>query len=1180
MSLTTPQTLANVPNGSGIRPFGYTVEFADEPQMSDFANGASLNYNWSRREVSLESVEVGHGADPYKAVFHMWDPDSVDAPEIIGNDRNTRMAKPVNGEVVLVTLYDTNTSLSGQVIFKGSIRSVHEEETESGIMWVVTAESEVGRLNDTQVTFKSNQRADPVHPNPVFTSTGEVVIARMRTLKELFEDIISFQNAWGFPEYFTSTDVDWQGLDTSARCGLFIPSDIEYGDMPKGRAIEDLLQRAGNYTFVYVPLRNGRDKIIIVEHNLSCNRCGDKWDITFPDTDKNVVEYETPYAYAYQIKQDSTEWSSEQSANVVRLTSGYIRFYSGHFIVPEVTDDLAVQIFEDGTPYNTTSEQMNRAINQDGCYYRFSTPNAARGSLVADDRTRHQYFVGMSLFPDWDPHVDYQPLLIQMGTADLNIGTAYPKIHGVQGTDGSEWRGAVEFAPSLLGDRIFQGEHSSNNRHNQRVYQAWHYDEATVCPACNGTGNVQAVYTGAANEPAYQLVAASTTGVRTCDLSNSAALTAFTPKANELVYLQCTNYIFNPNNFGNYDPVTKVQYPPTGLKPFDPSDASDPVVKLTGGYPLPWKNLCPYCRGVGRQPMFKIRNISADLFTGRNNQQPDQTSGNYSVPVDPDATATGPETWDQTQSRLTVHQGPQIQYEEYIHEKLPVYIDRNRDFGIIQKNTTAGLATNKNFTEYPGVPHPLQFDTMLKILPQQCSDATGNKDPQVQIVPPSWTVDRYHTTITMGSDAEVDAAMGQVIFKRSIGIPCGRLYQSFRKNPFNLHYMIGEYGTLQPDAAPRLWADQHSMPMAYFRPARVWMACYYTRDNWYHNLLTDSQGNTIDPVDVTYTNDDGETADYLVRCIVLDGRFAMEITKKNADMLQDGTPVEFTTGNRLISYSTSDFNLNIDMFYKDLDTYLVPSSPDLSQEGIYYEKLGFDSQTIQTYETQFSQWQTQCSTLLPEQNKPAAPTFPGTEDEIEQGIAANRKAFFPYGKLLMYGMSSPGEVQAEMDGYTNLSFALNFERYKVYKWKMRDQRPRMLQLGIKKLEIANDIKVSGDLVLVGVWFDISKGLGYVVYPEQGNATVMRITYNFSGGFETTIVLSREHARLGELPPKADELQDDVSRQISKLERSVFVVDSSLQSAWSWWKPKVQDVEKLAKKAVGDMTIGGMAALFL
>jgi hypothetical protein len=1197
MSITTPASLANVPLGSGIRPFGYVVEFADEPMLSDFGpttyyntvSGVStttqgtppnLTYNWSRREVSLESVEVGHGSDPYKAVFHMWDPDSVDAPNIIGIDRTTRMAKPVNGQVVLITLLDPNTPQAGQVLFKGSIRSIHEEETESGIMWVVTADSEVTRLNDTQITFKSNQLADPVHPNPVFASNGEVVIARMRTLKELFDDIISFQNAWGFPEYFSGSDIVWNGLDTSRRCGLFVPHDIDYSDMSKGRAIEDLLQRAGNYSFVYVPVRSGRDQLVIVEHNLQCNRCGPQWSITFPDTDKNVVDYETPYAYDYQIKQDSTEWSSEQSCNVVRLTSGYIRFYSGHYIIPETNDDEAVTFYADGTPYNTIPEQQNRAINQDNCVYRFTTPNASRGGLVADDRTRHQYFVGMALFPDWDPHADYQPLLQQIGSVDLVTGTAWPSIHGVQSTTGIEWRGAVEFSPSILGDRVFQGEHRNNTHNNMRVYQAWHYDPDKTCPACGGSGNVKAVYSGAVNEPAYLLVAASTSGVRTCDLSNFAAVSAFTPQSDELVHLQCTNYIFNPNNFGNYDPITKVRYLPTGLTPFDPTDQSDPVVQATGGYPLPWKNLCPYCRGVGFQPLYKLRNIQPDLFKGRNNQQPDQLTGNYSIPIDPDATASGPETWDQTQSRLTVHEGPQIQVESYIHEKLPVYVDRNRSFNVIQQNATAGQATNKNFNEYPGVPHPLIFQNLSKLLPLQCTDSTGVSDPVTAIVQSNWTVDRYHTTVNMWSDAQVDAAMGKVIFKSAIGIPCNRLTFMFKRNTSNLHYWIGEYGTLQPDASPRMYSDKQSMPLAYFRPARVWMTFYYTRDNWYHNLVNDSSGNPIDPVDVSYTNDDGETADYLVRCIVLDGRFAMEITKKNADMLQDGTPVEFATGNRLITYSASDYNLNIDMFYKDLDTYLVPSSPDLSQEGIYYEKLGFDAQTIATYETAYSQWQTSCSTLLPEENKPAAPQFPGTEDEIEIGIANTRKSIFPYGKVLMYGQSSPGEQQAEMDGYTNLSFALNFERYKTYKWKMRDQRPRMLQLGIKKLEIANDIKVSGDITLVGKWFDISTGLGYVVYPEQGNATVMRITYNFSGGFETNIVLSREHARLGELPPKADELQDDVGRQIAKLERSVFVVDSSLQSAWKWWQPKVAEIDNMAWRALGDLTFGGLASLFL
>jgi hypothetical protein len=110
---------------------------------------------------------------------------------------------------------------------------------------------------------------------------------------------------------------------------------------------------------------------------------------------------------------------------------------------------------------------------------------------------------------------------------------------------------------------------------------------------------------------------------------------------------------------------------------------------------------------------------------------------------------------------------------------------------------------------------------------------------------------------------------------------------------------------------------------------------------------------------------------------------------------------------------------------------------------------------------------------------------------------------------------------------------------------MRDDRPRLLQLGIKKLEAANNLHVSGSMTLVGMANPLTSGLGWVDYPDRARAAVKRLTYDFTRGYKAVLELTRERARMGELPPDDETLQNQILKDLTEMKRIVYNPDGSV-----------------------------------
>lgn len=1075
MALKAPAQLGD--NGHGIRPFGYVVEFATPAPGKTFADPKTAK--WEERLIQVNSVTLGYGSADQVARLSSMDPKAISA-DTLSNAPNV-LKVPANGECVRVWV--VNAKGDRTLAFKGTVRGLHERRSSGGIVWSCEATSEVSRLDETHFTATYNEQDDAIQPAPHFDpNSGALVEARKYTVKEIVEQVLNFKDAWGSTEYFGTADIDWQGLDTDPRCGKFTPSHVAFDNEPKGRAIEEVLQRAGNFTFVYDP---AADKLRVVELNADCTKCGKAWDVKFASPEARDIDAESNYAFDYSVKEDATEWTLKDVANVCRITSGPIQYYSGHWIIPERVMGGEKHTVADGS--DTVEKQRKRASSNDATYYRFYMPTQHG---VHDTRELQRYYVGMPLFPDWNVFEDWFPAVFEVGNVFVptdwragNYTDATPSVKAGFPAP-ADYKGKAEFQPFCVGDAVARKEVHLGFQDNLRAWQAWYAVDA--CPACQGQGLVRKVYDNAENEPNLTLVAKGPAGL-------------------QRMVAEVTNWIMKPSDFGATEPAKlsdgstpnpnagKRLAPPAALVPYYDADGSPPadMDSLTGGYPLPWKHTCPYCRGVGVKPEYKIRNVSSNLFASRNLAVAVNPAGpdKNEIPADVDQTQTGPETWEQAASRISSVEGPMLQVEVPVAYRyvLPTFPNRNLPWTDLDRladgtNNTANL---KRFH----FPHPLQFQKVRKALTAIANVKVAANDAQGRdkLVPDSWYCTVPYTTVMTGSPVapQIDYKLGRVLFPEPQFIPCNKDWATVQVVNQN-QARLDATGLLSTHAPARGYttSDDRGLPTGYWRPARVWMMFCFERDKSYEVPLRGPTAGSLQAAeDVTVG-----TKKYKARAGVIDGRWSLEVRKLNPDGTEvgDGRPMQVAVG--------------------EPNAVIQVWDPDLKRKGV-----------------------------IP---------IPDATDAQVKAAKATAQYEFPVGKIFKWTRTTPGEQLVQRAGYTDADHFSSLSRPTTFVWTLRDQRTRLLGMAIRRLEFANQVQVSGSLTVVGPVGDLTKGLGYVDYPDKGKAAVKKVTYNFSDGFVAELELHREETRIGELPPDEKHRMNAVEKTIAKLTKTADAIDAA------------------------------------
>ena len=249
-------------------------------------------------------------------------------------------------------------------------------------------------------------------------------------------------------------------------------------------------------------------------------------------------------------------------------------------------------------------------------------------------------------------------------------------------------------------------------------------------------------------------------------------------------------------------------------------------------------------------------------------------------------------------------------------------------------------------------------------------------------------------------------------------------------------------------------------------------------------------GTDIGTIQFDWTSPDKVTGHYEARAMIIDGRYALEVRRKDAI----NNDQKLGSGYRTIQ--------------------------------VVHEDSG-DFTRVEVYEDDF--WKMPC------------PTLPLSEQTSAAYIAMKKTTYtnaYTEGSILMWERTTPGENLVEAAGWTDADHFSSARRPKVFNWALRDNRPRLLELAVRRLDLENVIQVRGTLEIVGSVPDTKKGLGYVDYPEKGLAAVKAITYNFSDGYVNEVELFREEARLGELTPKDQQRQHSIFKQLAQLSRTV------------------------------------------
>ena len=1091
--------------GHGIKPSGYRIEFAYAKDETQFAD--PRNAQWQEHLAVVQSITVSYGADAGVAQFFVWDPKAIDKNAIEKPEQ--WLVQPKNGDAVRIWVDDG----SGETLaFKGTIRSVHDRRTTSGVIWTCEAISEISRLNEVHFTGDFNFRNDPVRPQPVFDADG-TVHATTYTVKQIVEMILNFPDPWGGGggagggSYFTAASFDWNGLDELERCGRFKPVNISYENQPKGQCIEDVLKKAGNFTFVYNP---ANDKIKIIELNRQCSSCGSQWPIKFANLDDDAKGAVVVYAPQYHVEEDNTEWTTRSTYNTVRIVTGKIRFYSGHFIIPEtVTGGIDKEgvyvpdyhIVDDG--HDTADEQKRRARNPDGANYRFVFPVNLG---VRDARKLKRHFVGLPLYPNWNIFEDWYPAVIEID----DVLDPDPKPDGY---DAQNYKGKAEYQPHCIGDHIAAGNKILGYHDHLHVYQAWAIKG--VCKACHGWGLVKKVYQGDANEPELKLVAKG-------------------PDGQKRYMVEVSNYIFNPSDFGN--PAADI----SKLEPFygangAPPSADDSALFGTEGYPLPWKNTCPVCRGVGYQPAYKIRSIDQELFRGRSTTatiSPDATT----LPADPDQTQSGPERWEEANNRLALELGPLIQVEVPINTSkvwLPKFVHRNKPY-------TRAMMPDADHAnqqiEVPGspadcldklpdgsnnqpderkckFPHPLKYVHNHKNLIGTPGVTVAVNDPPAngrrdKIVPHDWTCLVPFTTIQPSLPCDIDYQTGRVIFRQPLFIPCRKPYLTTQRTSDGKKIRVDRNGLLMTQAPGRGFytADETGMPTGYWRPARVWMQFTYSRDRFYHQGLKGPfANNEIETITLEYTSPDNVKGQYAARAMMIDGCYCLEVRKVNPE--NNTSNVEMSANNRPVQKAYTESESRIEVTEQDFWKLPVAPLHDLAQQA----------------------WD-------------------------EARLDANYDHVM--GKAQTWQGTTPGELLVESMGWSAADHYGSAMRIKPHSWHLRDDRPRLLGLAVRRLDSGNDIQVTGSLTLAGLFHDIGGGLGWVNYPDKGKVVVKKVVYNFANGATAELELAREETRIGELPPDDKDRIHLIEQQVVELRRNMEL-QRVLDARWNTGKIESQ-----------------------
>nr|DAQ92148.1 MAG TPA: antitermination protein [Caudoviricetes sp.] len=1025
--------------------------------VDPFSKEISLPSDSESFPINLSRIIITSDASPGTCSFSLPDPNvslynnpHKDGFHSSANTSNVRMPKIGDGIVIWMKMDKNNADAIAfpnaddgnggfKIIFKGYISGTSRQISDKGSEYSYEAKDLKCRLQD-QVIRKiyNNNYKTGSFPNRKEDELDAPYTNDKSTVEKILKDIMdysvktSFEKSWNFT-YFTFASFDFNGI---VELRDFIPPTMTFDNVTILEAIYRLISSAGSYRMVYDP---DRDKIWFTKLSTAAKNCGNEIKLYYyvPSgyADSNKKE-----SYSVNVMSDNTTRRTNELSNVFKAYSADIEWYSGHFYIVMGRDAIG---------YNKTDGRYYLPSKSwDGYNYYFGLNSIPWGSDFEGQEKPYE-IVGCPLYPVWDVRGGYEPYKdASPGKMEFfynEDGELVSKTDSSTKVSGGYFQESAEdiyeYQGFTINDRKFQKDRnfldavgsSSFDVATGFSYEAW--IPYGICPYCAGSGAVE------------------------------------------------DNNRGDWNGFGKTRKLSgevDVNWAPTGLTPFNygykevesshKGFTADKMELIPTRHPVPWKNMCPVCKGTGMEPWFKMTTLLTSLI----DLSPDQ------VRMDENAKSIEEKAKDKTWAEI-------VQDKAYRYP-LSVHIETTTSVSAYEKPCQAPVeGETLDFIEHSlvgvkSIQNPNYF--IFKTQADPSGEPVDESEAYIETL--------YYTSIMNGGGFSIDVDRGLIVFKEAQFINCKKPMKNILKtnhlgaSVFCVKQTTYEGGPTNSTAYRNrgMMGGTGQRVKAFWRPARAWITCYFKRD-MFATFLARQNGSDYKVTGLfnkssEYTlkkvikGDDGFST-YKVSARVEDNRYCAEIKKYS----ETGSMGEEFTSRPIVNGMTMEsFKWQIHPW--DMGRWNVPASNE--------------DQIDMVVPTDYNDIWTDVKDTM-----------------IRQGY------IFPFGKFHTTERIREEEAKSLGKSGEDLSNVLRSDmRGKILTWVHKDDRQKLLERGTAELERRNDIQVSGTVKIRGEIPDFERGLGWVTLIDGVKAVVVKEELDFGNGFTVSLEVGTEELRVGQM----------------------------------------------------------------
>lgn len=928
-----------------------------------------------------------------------------------------------------ITVELKTDSSTSKIIFKGYIGSITRNFSQNGVSYTVEARDVKSRLTYQTIkkVYNGNYKNGLL---PAYLDETNLYTDERLTVSQILRDILYYsKKSYSNGGRYDFTGFEYSDFDFQNDSYLmeFVPPTLSFDNITILEAIYRLINSAGCYRIVYDYETN---KFYFPRLDEKCRKCGEEIQLHYGGEGESFDDV--------NVVSDNTHRKIYDVVNVIKAYTAPIEWYSGHF---HIERGEYPQYSGTGFPTVVSNSGYKKLYfscrNWDGYPYYFGINSVPIGNSSG---TIPYVVVGAPLYPAWYPGSGYGPFQRHYDTyfEDISGNTHGPKCDLVLNY------GVTENDVRFIKDRNFLDTVSRDRLQNAIGMSYIAYVPYGVCPACNGSG---AVASGWSSRP---------------DL-----------------FGQTRDFNGNPIN----------QSFLSGLSPFNygftASTNKDGIDRFTGGlnepttHPVPWRNMCPVCRGTGVEPWFRMGTILTSLI----DVSPEQTKlGDLyyqelsnSVPLD--------KTYSQAATDMSYKYSPVVHVETAVdYYKAYEYKDSLSSAELIEHPLNGYCQISAQSANIPG-----GLNTSARVIPNG-SDGTNRPYKKRE----HYIHALRYTQVVEADGFSIDQDRSMVIFNNSQFIPCSAPMANPSEGFFKDGARYAAYDQSSGCFKYNFKGENDGVGQyvgSFWRPSRAWITCYFKMDRLEENLGYNYGFSR------TVSGTGGYTDSYEAAARIEDGRYCVEIFKTSGD-------------NSTNEYRVRPISAGIS--FDDLKWQVHPWD---------YYKRKFPTSNITVPNTHGNIWSKNYRRSM------------------------NAGYSFPCGKIMKHEPLRDSEIMAAANSGASADDVLKGDIFgKVISWCHQDDREKLFEKACEELERRNNIQVSGTITIKGDVPDFTGGFGWVYLPNANTpvntrrikACVVKMTLNFGTDFTMDLEVGTEELRVGMKKERDMDYDRLISDTISRL----------------------------------------------